>query len=118
MFGAFKMVRRSERYDTLVAFSVLFLILASHTVLETARDALFLGKVDTKHLPLVYIGLALVGWAAAELHARVSGTRGKVALAATLFSGALITALFWIGVGSSGDWLLYALYVWPGLLAT
>jgi AAA family ATP:ADP antiporter len=28
-----------------------------------------------------------------------------------------VTALFWVLVGRTGPWLLYALYVWPGLIA-
>src|SRR5437763_7217980 len=40
-------VRPEERRPTAIAFLVLFGILAAHTILETARDALGLGAVAT-----------------------------------------------------------------------
>ena len=38
-------IRASERRDTLAAFGLLFGLIGSHTILETARDALFLSKI-------------------------------------------------------------------------
>ncbi len=117
LLGAFGAIRRGERRDTLGAFAVLFFLHASHAVLETARDALFLGRVPAERLPLVYVGLALVSLVVGELHARVMGrAKGKRALALSLLVGAVITLGFFFGV-SAGTWVLYVLYVWPAVLA-
>lgn len=117
MLGAFKTVRRSERRETLIAFFVLFLVLTSHAVLETARDALFLGKVPAKQLPLVYLGLAIVSLAVAELHARVTARSGKRSLTLWLTLCGATTLAFWLLIGQTGTWIFYVLYLWPGLIA-
>lgn len=120
MLGAFSTVRRGERRDTFTAFGVLFLLLASHAVLETARDALFLSKVPASRLPLVYLGMAAVSLIVAEAHSRIAGTsHRKRALAGSIAISAAVTAVFWLALASAagGDWILYALYVWPGLVA-
>jgi ATP:ADP antiporter, AAA family len=44
-------VRPEERRPAATAFLVLFGILAAHTVLETARDALFLARLPPSQLP-------------------------------------------------------------------
>ena len=51
-------VRPGEWQVALLAFGVLALILAGHTVLETARDALLLTKVPARGIGLVYVALA------------------------------------------------------------
>ncbi len=51
-------VRPDEWQVGLLAFGVLALILAGHTVLETARDALLLTKVPARGIGLVYVALA------------------------------------------------------------
>jgi ATP:ADP antiporter, AAA family len=117
MLGALKTIRRGERRETLVAFSVLFLVLMSHALLETARDALFLGRLAPAQLPWVYIGLAAASLLVAELHGRLAGATSKRSLAITLAACGAITALFWALLAGRGTWMLYALYLWPGLIA-
>ena len=51
-------VRKVERRDVWTAFAALFMLIASHSVLETARDALFLAKVPATRLPWAYLALA------------------------------------------------------------
>ena len=46
MLGAFADVRPEERPGVTGAFLTLFGILAGYTLLETGRDALFLGMLD------------------------------------------------------------------------
>src|SRR5262249_4333834 len=118
MFGAFKTVRRVERRETWIAFLVLFLVLASHALLETARDALFLEKVPAGRLPLVYLGLALTSFLVVELYERMTGAGGRIALAATLVAAGVVTFGFWIASSSRAVGFLYFLYLWPGLVTT
>jgi ATP:ADP antiporter, AAA family len=51
-------VREGERVLAAQAFLVLFLVIAGHTMLETARDALFLARLPPSQLNLSYIALA------------------------------------------------------------
>jgi hypothetical protein len=53
-------VRPEERALTAIAFLVLFGILAAHTILETARDALFLARLPPSQLPWMYLAMAAI----------------------------------------------------------
>ena len=100
------------------ATTVLFGILAGHSILETARDALFLSSLPASQLPIVYLAMAglafLVAWANRRLTHRFT-RRGT--LAVTLAGSALTSSAFWFWTGG-GTTGLYAFYVWTGLLAT
>jgi len=88
-------------------------------MLETARDALFLASVDASRLPLLYIAIA----ALSLLVNRVFEGRGVdgsgAVLAGGLAAASVGTAGFWwwvtVGVGPT---VLYALYIWSGVLVT
>jgi AAA family ATP:ADP antiporter len=112
-------VRTEERRDVTVAFLVLFGLVGSHAVLETARDALFLSSIPPTRLPLVYLAIAAASLAAVQLHARMARSlRARSALSAWIGAAAAGTAAFWAllpGLGVSG---LYALYVWSGVIST
>lgn len=112
-------IARSNRRDVLVAFSVLFGILTSHSMLETARDALFLASVPATRLPWVYLaiaGLALgVVWLNDRALARLPPRR---LLVGTLLVAAAVTSGFWFVGDRAGTGALYAFYIWTGLLAT
>ncbi len=112
-------IRDADRRDTLVAFAVLAAMMAGHALLETARDALFLAKLDADRLPFTYIaiaGLALVvGAGNRRLLERFSARR---LLAATLLLGAAITSAFYVFLDPADPLMLGAFYVWVGLLAT
>lgn len=100
------------------ATAVLFAILAGHSMLETARDALFLSALPASRLPTVYLaiaGLAFAVAAANRLLTRRFSRRGT--LGATLAGSAVTTAGFWLWTGG-GAAAIYAFYVWTGLLAT
>ena len=51
--------REGEGRLVLGSFVVLFGIVGGHTVLETARDAIFLSKLPPSQLTLVYAAVAL-----------------------------------------------------------
>jgi ATP:ADP antiporter, AAA family len=109
-------VRREERRLTATAFLVLFGILAAHTILETARDALFLARLPPSQLPWMYLAMAAIAvtlsnWSTRRLH----GPRALASLLAICSAG---TFLFWATGSPLGSWALRALYVWTGLVST
>src|SRR5256712_10490270 len=60
MLRAYADIRPEERPGVTAAFLTLFGILAGHTLLETARDALFLARLPPSQLPWVYLAMAVV----------------------------------------------------------
>ncbi|RYE88624.1 MAG: hypothetical protein EOO75_13080, partial [Myxococcales bacterium] len=59
-----------ERRDVYGAFASNLGIMAAHTLLETARDAAFLARLPTTHLPWMYLAVALASVALTELERR------------------------------------------------
>ncbi|HEX3771645.1 MAG TPA: hypothetical protein VHV30_12295, partial [Polyangiaceae bacterium] len=111
--------RKGERRDVLTAFVTLFALIASHAVLETARDALFLAKVPAANLPWVYLAIASLSLGTVKLDARLTGGKSpRRVLAAVSLSAALITLGFFALHRRLGAGGFYALYVWSGLLTT
>lgn len=129
---AFFDVRPDEKRPTALAFLALLGITASHTLIETARDALFLTKVPITYLPAFYIAIAIAGLvttrvgAALEIRrqqreasrANDEATRGLDPVATSLVGAAIVTAAFWFGTSWSGRGVLYALYIYSGLFAS
>jgi HEAT repeat protein len=117
MLRSFISVRPEEKKGATAAFLTSFGILAAHTILETARDALFLARVPASRLPWVYLMIAgfAVLIAQAPSRRRRSTTYG---LSLLLGGFASVTFVFWL----LGRWRspveLYALYVWTGLVGS
>jgi ATP:ADP antiporter, AAA family len=111
-------VRPEERRGTVAAFLTIFGTLAAHTLLETARDALFLARLPASRLAIVYLLIALVAVAVSQAPWGRRRASGAFALSRLLGLGAAVTFLFW----ALGRWQssleLYALYVWTGLLGS
>ena len=63
-------VRAGEARPALGSFFLLALLIGGHTMLETARDALFLGKLPVSRLSLVYGLIAVLALAIAGPNAR------------------------------------------------
>lgn len=116
---AFANVRPEERRNAWAAFATLFVFIASHATLETARDALFLAKLPASRLPWVYLAIAAASLGAARLQARL-GARlaGRLALGVWMAVAAAVTFGFWWLLGALGEGGFYALYVWSGLVTT
>lgn len=110
-------VRPDERRETTAAFLTLFGFVACHTMLETARDALFLAKVPAAHLPWVFIGIAVLAFTFGRFQVRFSGT-GRGALVAWTATAGIVTCGFWLVLGRLGSAGVYALYMWSGVVAT
>lgn len=101
------------------AFLALVSILAGHTLLETARDALFLAQIPAARLPWTYLGIAVLALAIFAFQQ----TRGRFAIRRTsMIRTLLVSSIVTLGFWSIGDtppgFTLYALYIWSGLFAT
>lgn len=119
MLQAFTDLRPEERRGAALAFVTLFGILAAHTLLETARDALFLARLPASQLPWVYLAMAGVAVAVSEGPWRLPrGFLARNGLSLVLVCGALVTLGFWRLDLAQGAWRLRALYVWTGLIGT
>jgi AAA family ATP:ADP antiporter len=89
-------------------------VLVAHTLLETARDAMFLEGVPLVRLPWMYLALAAISLVVAAAPRR-DWVRSQTRLAMTLVGAALVTAGFWAFGRHAGRPLLYALYLWAGV---
>jgi ATP:ADP antiporter, AAA family len=116
---SFFAARKGERRDCWAAFLTLLSLIASHALLETARDALFLARIPAARLPWVFLAIAALSIGTLKLHGLVTRGRSprRALTSATLFAAAVTLGFFWLErrLGAFG---LYALYVWSGLLAT
>jgi ATP/ADP translocase len=117
MFRGLTRIRPEERRGTAAAFFTLFGILAAHTVLETARDALFLARLPASQLPWVYLIIAAVAVAVSQgpFARRRAGSYGLTVL---LLGCAAVTFAFWLTRAWRSPAALYALYVWTGLVGS
>lgn len=108
-------VRPEERRITAIAFVTLFGILAAHTILETARDALFLARLPPSQLPWMYLAMAALAVALSQWSSqRLSGSRALGVLLAFCAAG---TFSFW-AIDAHGPRAVRGLYVWTGLVST
>src|SRR5262249_1361890 len=89
-------VRPAERRGAAAAFLTIFGILAGHTLLETARDALFLARLPPSELPGVYLVMAVVAIALFQGPWRAPRVGGRYGLSLVLVSAGLVTFVFWI----------------------
>jgi AAA family ATP:ADP antiporter len=95
----------------------LFGLIAAHTLLETARDALFLGRLPPSRLTFVYALLAVLAVGVARSNARFVRAFGRRnALIFTLFAAAHGTVMLYLVPG--GPVTYFILYVWSGLLGS
>src|SRR3954468_3423955 len=118
MWGSLGSARPAERRGAAAAFLTIFGILAGHTLLETARDALFLARLPTSELPLVYLVMAVVAIAVFQGPWRAPRVGGRYGLSLILVGAGVLTFAFWAVHSSRSPWALRALYVWTGLLGT
>ena len=70
-------LRSGERVPLLQTAAALFCIIAAHTIIETARDALFLGKIPASRLTYVYGLLAGLAFVTAPFARRFSDRFGR-----------------------------------------
>jgi ATP:ADP antiporter, AAA family len=112
-------IRSGEHRTVAASFLTLFGLVGSHSILETARDALFLSKIAASNLPYVYIAVAVISLLVTQLQARLSVNQSlRNALMASTAGASLVTLAFWWLLPLMGDLGLYALYAWSGVLTT
>ena len=113
-------VRREDRRNLVVGFVGLMTIMTAHSVMETARDTLFLTSLPATALPRAYLAIALLAILELKVHERVLPyiRDRRLLLSASLFFGALVTLSFWGWLEELGPWAPFGFYVWTGLLIT
>lgn len=99
------------------AAATLFLILAAHSLSETARDSLFLSRLPVSQLPWMYLLVAAASIASARAAASVSRL-GPSALPVLLASAAAISIAFWAAASPGSRAFLYLLYLWPAVFSS
>ncbi len=110
-------LREGEARPAIEAFLALFGIIAGHTILETARDALFLSALPPSRLSFVYVLLAaltLVGTAANARFVRRFGQRNAL-IFTLLFAAYGTTVLHFVRLTPMA---LFVLYTWSALIGT
>jgi hypothetical protein len=124
MLGSYFRLRPNERRPALLAFGFLTVLIASHALLETARDALFLARLPARQLPFVYLAIAGASLVIARLEAKFRRWMPlRVALVTWTGLAAAGTAAFWLllpthrDAGAGAQFGLYALYIWTGIIA-
>jgi AAA family ATP:ADP antiporter len=113
-------IRREDRRNLAVGFVGLLAITMAHSVMETARDTLFLTSLPATHLPRAYLAIALLAILELKVHGRVLRhvRDRRTLLAASLVFGSLVTLGFWALLDEMGAWAPFGFYVWTGLLIT
>lgn len=111
-------VKGEERRNTFAAFFTLLAITTGHTMLETARDALFLAKIPASHLPWMYLVIVVAAVGLAQISRFGVKLDDKRSIAVVLVAAAAVTTAFWGASQSPTPLLLYGLYVWTGLFAS
>lgn len=112
-------IRRDERATVLFAFAGLFLLIAAHAVLETARDSLFLTSLPATRLPWAYLGIAFGAVLLLQLQSKlpVAMDNRQVFSALMVLSGVVTAAFWWLG-GVQHPLTFGALYIWTGIYST
>jgi hypothetical protein len=112
-------IRPEDRRVATFAFLTLLGLMTAHSLLETARDTLFLSHLPARDLPLAYVAIAVIAFLIAAVSRRFEGAvPRRIALSIALVLGGAITASFGFWVTSESTVALISLYVWTGVLAT
>jgi ATP/ADP translocase len=108
----------SWRADVLAPAAVLFAIMVAHALLETARDALFLARLGPDRLAWAYLAIAAAALLAITAVRRWAGlVDPRHTLIAFLIVAVAGTAVLAAAI-SIAPWVVFALYVWTGLIAS
>lgn len=112
------LVRSDERRDVAAAFVYLMTFVGSHTVLETARDALFLSRIPANRLPFVYLAIAALSFVVARVQLALPRGSSHRAMAGWCAFGGVGSVGLGLALPLFGDAGLYVLYVWPGVISS
>jgi ATP:ADP antiporter, AAA family len=100
------------------AFATIFLILAAHSLTETARDALFLSRLPVTQLPWMYLLVAVASILVARVTIPNAARLRHSTLPPLLLGSAVVSCVLWIAGGSRSTAFLYVLYLWPGVFGS
>ena len=96
---------------------LLFMLVGAHTLLETARDSLFLRTQPVSRLPWVYLAVAVAVLVVTPAQVWVLRRKtGRLVLTATLLVATALTLAFWAAPKSA--LVVNAFYVWTALFAS
>jgi AAA family ATP:ADP antiporter len=111
-------IKRDEINQVALLFAYNFLIIASHIIVKSIRDALFIHRVGASKLPYVYIGIALIAGIVVQGYSRLARLtrRNRMIIGSNLFFISNILAFWWL-FHYDWDWLSYALYIWAGIFS-
>src|SRR5687767_7061091 len=110
-------VREGEGLLAVGTFFALLGIVAGHTILETARDALFLSKLPPSQLTLVYAAVAIATLGVSSWNGKFVRRFGqRNALVFTLVIGAYVTTVLYFQEMTAA--VLFILYGWSALIGT
>src|SRR5688572_4623646 len=108
MFRIISRYFAGERRNLGVAWLSLFGVVAAHSLLETARDALFLSKIPAARLPLVYLAIAALTLALSAVQSRVPWyLRKRSSLTFLLLAGSVGTFAFYFLVQGGSEAAFY-----------
>ena len=109
------------------AFLALFGVLCAQTLLETARDTLFLTHLSVAELPWIHLTLAFLTLAAGGLSAATARWRGRwrrgpargtpASMASSLWLGVAVTAALGVTLVRGNRAAVYLLFLWSGMFS-
>ncbi|HZX42804.1 MAG TPA: hypothetical protein VFE93_13270, partial [Myxococcaceae bacterium] len=79
---------------------LLFLLVAAHGLLETARDGLFLTEQPVTRLPWLYLAVTVGVLVLTPLQRRLWSGQSQVVLPLTFTASGAVTLAFWLGTRS------------------
>jgi ATP:ADP antiporter, AAA family len=110
--GAPRLVSRAWSFTLL-----LFMLVGAHTLLETARDSLFLRTQPVSRLPWVYLAVAVAVLVVTPAQVWVLRRKtGRIVLTVTLLAATALTLAFWSATMSS--LVVNGFYIWTALFAS
>jgi len=111
-------IKRDEVSQTFLMFAYNFLIIASHTIVKSIRDASFIHDVGVDKLPYVYIGIALIAGLVMQAYGRLAQRtkRNHLIIGSNLFFITNILVFWWL-FRYKWLWLGYGLYIWAGIFS-
>ena len=112
-------LRPEERRDAFFGFATLLIIIAAHTMMETARDTLFLSDLPAARLPWAYLCIAALAVVVGGGFGRLTRSLPRrETLTIALLAVVAVSAAFWHLSDGRRPATLFALYVWTGLASS
>ncbi len=98
--------------------AILFGVMVAHSILETARDALFLAKLGPDKLAWAYLAIAGTALIAVTAFRRFASKRDPRSMTIGFLIASVIgTSIIALTI-SFAYWVVFVLYVWTGVVAT